>query len=101
MVAGSVDTQLLTASIVLGALISVLAGGAEAQGVPGLVEGVAGEAGADHAAKVGGALLLTQPVLGTAWILQEAPYCQAQAQVRLSLRLTQALSGSYFVTLTL
>ena len=28
-------------------------------------------------------------------------YCQAQAQVRLSLRLTQALSGSYFVTLTL
>ena len=72
MVAGSVDTQLLTASIVLGALISVLAGGAEAQGVPGLVEGVAGEAGADHAAKVGGALLLTQPVLGTARVLQEA-----------------------------
>ena len=28
-------------------------------------------------------------------------YCQAQAQVRLSLRLSQALSGSYSVTLTL
>ena len=39
--AGSVDTQLLTASIVLDTLILVLAGGAEAQGVSGLVEGVA------------------------------------------------------------
>ena len=70
MTARSVDTQLLTASIVLDTLILVLAGGAEAEGVPGLVEGVARVAGADHSAKVGGALLLTQPVLGTTRVLQ-------------------------------
>ena len=65
MAAGSVDTQVLTASVILRALVLVLTGGAEAEGVSGLVEGVAGVASADHAAKVGGALLLTQPVLGT------------------------------------
>ena len=41
MTAGSVDTQMLTASVVLSTLILVLAGGAEAEGVPSLVEGVA------------------------------------------------------------
>ena len=34
-------------------------------------------------------------------VYPERTFCQAQAQVRLSLRLTQAHSGSYFVTLTL
>ena len=69
MTAGSVDTQLLTASVVLDTLILVLAGGAEAEGVSGLVEGVAGVAGADHPTKVGGALLLTQAVLSTTRVL--------------------------------
>ena len=50
--AGSVDTQMLTASVVLSTLVLVLAGGAEAEGVSGLVEGVAGEAGADYPPKV-------------------------------------------------
>ena len=64
-----VDTQVLTASVVLGALVPVLAGGPEAEGVPRLVEGVAGVTSADHAAKVGGALLLTQAILVTTRVL--------------------------------
>ena len=69
MAAGGVDTQVLAASIVLHTLVPVLAGGPQPQGVPRLVEGEAGEAGADHPPKVGGALLLTQPVLGPARVL--------------------------------
>lgn len=71
MAARGVDTQMLTASVLLGALVPVLAGGPEAESVPRLVEGVAGVAGADHPTKVGGALLLTQAVLSTARVLQE------------------------------
>ena len=68
--ARSVGTQVLTASVVLGALVPVLTRGPEAEGVPRLVEGVAGVTSADHAAKVGGALLLTQAILVTTWVLQ-------------------------------
>ena len=69
MAARVVDTQLLTASVVPRALVPVLAGGPEAEGVSRLVEGVAGVASADHAAKVGGALLLTQTILGPTRVL--------------------------------
>ena len=71
MAARGVDTQMLTASVLLGALVPVLAGGPEAESVPRLVEGVAGVASADHPTKVGGALLLAQAVLSTARVLQE------------------------------
>ena len=70
MTARGVDTQMLTASVLLGTLVAVLAGGPLAECVPRLVEGVAGVTGADHPTKVGGALLLTQAVLSTARVLR-------------------------------
>ena len=50
-------------------VLPVLAGGPQPQLVPGLIEGVAGPAGADHPPEVGGALLLAQTVLGSTRVL--------------------------------
>ena len=66
----NIEAQVLASSVVLRALVPVLAGGAEAERVPRLVEGVAGVAGADHSSEICGALLLTQAILGATGVLK-------------------------------
>jgi len=65
-----VDAVVLTASVILGTLVIVLAGGELSQLQSGLVKVVSTEAGTDDPTKVGGTLLFTKTKLVTTWILR-------------------------------